>query len=228
MKLGPLRILWRSMKQGKEILILRFFTTHDPAPRKLHLGCGYTHLPGFVNIDIIWTPQVDRLHDLRRPFPYPANSVASIFSEHVFEHFTPSELKCVFQECYRILSPRGELVFSIPDFLKLTHALLQFEKKERISSFYKGELERFDIRFPHEDIRIENAYYFDHLIHQYGEHKFYYTFAVMKYLLKEVGFEIAVKRAWNKKIDSAERKHTSLFILARKKKSPSQKTTQRG
>jgi hypothetical protein len=54
-------------------------------PVKLHLGCGFEPLSGWVNIDeagsraaVIW--------DLRRGLPYPDGSVTAEFHEHMLEH----------------------------------------------------------------------------------------------------------------------------------------------
>ena len=52
---------------------------------RLHLGCGGTRLPGYVNIDYRPTPATDATMDLNDPRLAPG-SVACAFSNAFFEH----------------------------------------------------------------------------------------------------------------------------------------------
>jgi SAM-dependent methyltransferase len=185
-------------------------------PTKLHFGCGSTRMEGFQNVDIIHTPATDHIVDLRRRLPYKNNSIELIFSEHVFEHIELNDLEFLFSECYRILRKDGQLSFSIPEFQKLTGSLL-FNKNPDIAKQYKRDLARFTVQFPQVKPEARNAFYVNHLVHQHGEHKFFYTFPVLKTLLKEAGFTKVVERRWNEQLDSKGRKNTSLFVLATKK-----------
>jgi SAM-dependent methyltransferase len=180
------------------------------------LGSGQTHLKGFENIDSVPHPTVDRVLDLRRKLPYQSESIRFIFSEHVFEHFHPLELEYVLAECYRVLQPNGELSFSIPDFYRLANGLL-FKRDLKPSIAYKKDLSRVGTGFVDVEPELRDTYFFDHLVHQFGEHKFFYTFPVIKQLLKTAGFTKISKRAWNKKYDSTERKGQSLYISAIKR-----------
>lgn len=83
-------------------------------PGKLHLGCGYHIMPGWVNIDI--DSIVADVHlDLRNPIPYSDKSILYIFSEHFIEHLSIEEARIFLRECYRVLVPKGVLRVTTPN-----------------------------------------------------------------------------------------------------------------
>ncbi len=110
-----------------------------PGP-KLNLGCGPVQPAGWVNVDgsgraklAAWLPWVDRLcvklkvlpptefgphvriHNLTRPLPYPANSVACVYAGEVWEHFEYPDAVRLTAECVRLLAPGGVLRVCVPD-----------------------------------------------------------------------------------------------------------------
>jgi len=91
---------------------------HDPHLRKLHLGCGSTHLPGFVNIDLRWLPGVDEIADIRylHSRDYPPMSADLIYASHILEHFSRWEYKSALARWYDILKVGGVLRLAVPDF----------------------------------------------------------------------------------------------------------------
>ena len=54
--------------------------------KKLHLGCGNSWLPGYINVDIIRGDSVHCVADLRS-LPYETASVDLIYSCAAIEHF---------------------------------------------------------------------------------------------------------------------------------------------
>jgi predicted SAM-dependent methyltransferase len=190
--------------------------TQNRKPDKLNLGCGFDHLEGFENIDIQPITKPDILLDLRRNLPYKDNTISFIFSEHTFEHFSPDTLQHLFSECFRTLKPEGKLSFSIPDFTLLTKALL-YEEKSKIADLYKKELKDVcNVSFSSNNIEIENSLYLNHLIRQWEEHKYFYTYPFLEEMLKKAGFLVVKKRKYNKEFENSDRKHTSLFVEAQK------------
>lgn len=155
-------------------------------PLKLHLGSGRIHIEDWVNIDIMKYPEVDVCVDLRRGFPFKRNSVTSIYAEHTFEHFSPTELNSIFYQCHRVLKSDAPLYFNIPNFELLTRSFLL--KENKTLSYLKKDLKRFNVTFDGQPKTLQDNYYFDHVLHQLGEHKFYYTFPLLKNMLKAVGF----------------------------------------
>jgi predicted SAM-dependent methyltransferase len=85
------------------------------APLRLHLGCGPTHLEGWVNVDLVSTSP-DLAWDLSRPVPFPDGSVDAIFHEHLLEHLPLPAAIGFLHECHRLLRPGGVLRVGVPDF----------------------------------------------------------------------------------------------------------------
>jgi predicted SAM-dependent methyltransferase len=82
---------------------------------RLHLGCGYIRLPGYVNIDIMAAKAADVIADLRK-LPYDHGSVDLVYSCAAIEHFGRREWIDVLREWARVLKPGGMLRLSTADF----------------------------------------------------------------------------------------------------------------
>src|SRR6266478_9199080 len=78
-------------------------------PIHLHLGCGTRYLPGFINIDANPLHKLDMWLDVRCGLPLPSESVDSIYSTHMAEHFYSDELQKLLAECHRTLKPGAGL-----------------------------------------------------------------------------------------------------------------------
>src|ERR1700682_767206 len=85
-----------------------------PEP-KLHLGCGPTHLEGWINVDLAGEG-ADLAWDLRLRLPFPNSSAAVIIHEHLLEHLSTWEALQFLRECRRLLRPLGVLRLGVPDF----------------------------------------------------------------------------------------------------------------
>ncbi len=90
----------------------------------LHLGCGPKYLSGFVNVDGNLFRRHDLWLDLRNGLPFTSDSVASIYSSHVFEHFYPDELERLIASCRRVLRPGGGMRIVVPDMAAAVRAYL--------------------------------------------------------------------------------------------------------
>jgi len=85
---------------------------------KLHLGCGKTKIPGYINIDLVDGENVDEISDIRYLPNYDNNSVDVIYACHVLEHISRVEYKAVLSRWRQILKPGGILRLSVPDLEK--------------------------------------------------------------------------------------------------------------
>ena len=96
-------------------------STAKDAPIRLHLGCGQSPIPGWVNVDVQALPGVDRVLDVRKGLPF--SNVAGIFAEHFLEHLDVDEGLACLVECRRVLAPDGILRISTPnlDWVYATH-----------------------------------------------------------------------------------------------------------
>lgn len=80
---------------------------------RLHLGCGRTHLAGWTNVDGQERLKPDKVVALDKfPWPFESNSIAEIYSNHVFEHLL--DTVSTMRECWRILKPGGTIEAIVP------------------------------------------------------------------------------------------------------------------
>jgi predicted SAM-dependent methyltransferase len=81
----------------------------------LHLGCGKSHLPGFINIDARPSDSVDISCDIRR-LPYQNNSINTIYMCHSLEHLPLPEIQYFLKYIHGLLDDEGKFFISVPDF----------------------------------------------------------------------------------------------------------------
>lgn len=114
-----------------------------PSIKKLHLGCGHITPEGWINVDGSWNARLSQYpvlrrviqglqllppdhsgkryatnivsFDLKKPLPYPDNSMSAIFASHLMEHLYQTEAQRLLKECYRVLEPGGVLRLVLPD-----------------------------------------------------------------------------------------------------------------
>src|SRR5688500_68383 len=83
------------------------------AGAKLHLGCGPVALPGWLNIDNLPYPGVDRVLDVTAGLPF--EDVQFVFAEHFIEHLELDAAMALMRECRRVLRDDGVLRLSTPN-----------------------------------------------------------------------------------------------------------------
>jgi len=82
---------------------------------RLNVGCGKKRMVGFVGVDLYPTPAADVVAPAHA-LPYADSQVDEIFSSHLIEHLTNSQLGETLREWYRVLKPGGKLTIICPDF----------------------------------------------------------------------------------------------------------------
>ena len=123
---------------------------------KLHLGCGSYTPEGWINIDGSWNALFSKwptlryllrkmkiipkkiaetewhpdvlVHDVRKPLPFPNNSVNYIYASHLLEHLYLIEAKNLLRECHRVLVNGGVVRMVVPDLKKITSDYLNGKK----------------------------------------------------------------------------------------------------
>jgi predicted SAM-dependent methyltransferase len=88
---------------------------------RLHIGCGNSPIPGWVNVDQFPLPGVDRVLDVGEGLPF--RDVSFLYAEHFLEHLALQEALAFLRGCRRVLSAAGVLRVSTPnlDWVMLTH-----------------------------------------------------------------------------------------------------------
>ena len=86
------------------------------ASKRLHLGCGRTILPEWINLDTYPAPGVDVVADLDRckesPLPFEDNTIDEFLASHLFEHLR-NPLPFM-QELHRVAKPGAKALFRVP------------------------------------------------------------------------------------------------------------------
>gem|GEM_PF-2542398 len=150
-----------------------------PEPIKLHLGCGYKVLDGYVNIDL-YSPVADLKLNISDLSCFEDSSVEEIYLNAVFEHLYVFEQRKALAEWWRVLKPGGKLIIhSIPDFDEIVRAYLNRAPGNDGLVFDIEEVSRYT----HGAYDVEN---------KLGQiHKDVFTKQKMRKLLEGAGFEIA-------------------------------------
>ena len=96
---------------------------------KLNLGCGGTHLDGYINIDIVnenhCADEIADCTDLLIKHPEWEGKVNEILLMHVVEHFTKDDATHALKDYCALLSTTGKLIMELPDFEALCRLVLE-------------------------------------------------------------------------------------------------------
>ena len=137
----------------------------------LHIGCGATNSPEFINVDArplahvhIATDDITSLAD------FGTGTVDLVYMCHILEHIKSSDLKRVLLEMKRVLKTGGVLRLSVPDFDKLVEV-------------YNGS---------GRDISAISRQLMGGQDHEYNIHYSVFNHRRLSELLKEVGFREVV------------------------------------
>lgn len=83
---------------------------------RLNFGCGENHREGYINCDIRFSVDPDKLCDLRYP-PFPDDYADEIVAQDLLEHF--KKPVGVLKQWRRVLKEGGVLYLRVPDFEKI-------------------------------------------------------------------------------------------------------------
>ena len=199
---------------------------------KLNLGCGF-HTPiGWLNVDyaigawlaktpgfatinkkfkiinLNWSNDIF-LCDLTKKLPWDDDSVDIIYSSHSLEHLSKIEGRYLLRECHRLLKPNGIIRIVVPDLKVIINRYTQgkIAADEVLDQLYvtynsptDGVLKRIIapfIQFPH---------------------KCMYDTPTLLRIMSEIGFEVAIKQAFESEIkdiqviEQSERTAESILV----------------
>lgn len=152
-------------------------------PRHLHLGCGTKYLPGFVNIDGNLFNKIDLWLDVRNGLPFRDNSVDSIYSTHMFEHFYAEQLDHLLRECVRVLKPGAGIRLIVPN---LEGAMAAYARND--NKWFTSFPQHFDSIGG----RFSNFIFCD------GQHRTAFDLSYLDEVLRRAGFREVEKSAEGK------------------------------
>lgn len=81
---------------------------------KLHLGCGWEKLKGYINCDISKEVNPDKVLDLEKKLPFNDNSVKEIIINHTLEHIR--EFMQLMEEFHRVCKNNAIIKIRVPYF----------------------------------------------------------------------------------------------------------------
>lgn len=82
---------------------------------KLNLGCGNDIRKGYINIDVIANPGVDKVCDITQKLNFSDASIEEIVAQDILEHLTREQLESTLAEISRILKINGVVKIRIPN-----------------------------------------------------------------------------------------------------------------
>lgn len=113
--------------------------------KKLHLGCSYKKLKGFVNVDFNKECNPDIAHDLNKfPYPFKDNEFDYILMHHVLEHL--DDTVKVLDELHRILKKGGVVEIHVPHFAcntAMTHITHKKAFSTRTFDIFDSKIEKY-------------------------------------------------------------------------------------
>jgi predicted SAM-dependent methyltransferase len=170
-------------------------------PVRLHLGCGWTHKPGWVNVDLFAT-KADIVWDLTLGVPLEEGSVDVAFHEHMLEHLSLQHGFAFTRECLRVLKPGGVLRIGVPD------AGLCVDS-------YAGRADPAWARSQATGMLAIQALFYE------NDHRAMYDAETLTLMCLAAGFAEAHRREWGAgwgqpSADTLERRDGTLYVEARK------------
>ena len=168
----------------------------DKIPRnvtKLNIGSGSQPLEGFLNIDIVGTP--DLLWDVRTGLPFDTDSLDFILSEHFLEHIDrENSVPFVLQEMFRVLKNGSSIIIGVPDTYGAARAILENDKQtaDHLYASYLKREQASKTSFFHFDLvcLLSHDFYADKT---YNPHFWGYSEESLTELMKQAGFSNIVR-----------------------------------
>lgn len=178
---GRARAEWRRRTGYVDRDLIDRYFAGAPVP-KLHLGCGYNRLGGWLNTDVApSSPAVLRL-DATGPFPFDDGTFDYAFNEHIIEHVPYPDGERMVQECFRVLRPGGILRTTTPDLAFLVQLYLDPDS-EITQAYLRFYAEAATPWAPTRD----PVFYLNNFVRDWG-HQFIYDEGALRLALEAAGF----------------------------------------
>lgn len=150
--------------------------------RKLHIGCGFNLIDGWLNSDYQPIPTDILRLDATQTFPIDDNQIDYIFSEHMIEHISYGEGLSMLTECFRVLRQNGTIRVSTPN-LPFLIDLYRSDRSERQQAYVKWATDNF---IPDTDY-YDETFVINNFVRNWG-HQFIYDEKTLRTALEKAGF----------------------------------------
>jgi predicted SAM-dependent methyltransferase len=151
--------------------------------RKLHIGCGYNVLAGWLNTDYVpLTASVCYL-DATKRLPFKADTFDFVFSEHMIEHVSVKDGVALLSECFRVMKRDGRIRIATPD-LRLILALHDEKRSGLQQEYIQWAAARSAVWAPYRD----SAFVINLFMREWG-HQFIYDEKTLRACMEGVGFK---------------------------------------
>ncbi len=143
---------------------------------KLHLGCGLTAPPTWLNVDGSWGARLAKyplikkclaavgvvkkhqdeiswsrdivIADLTKPLRFPTGRFTAVYASHTLEHLYLDQADALLRESFRVLKPGGVARFVVPDVFAI---LEEYYGRQNLEGIYypaadKSRADRLNMR----------------------------------------------------------------------------------
>jgi SAM-dependent methyltransferase len=150
--------------------------------RKLQIGAGPNHKPGWLNTDI--EPIRDQVYlDATERFPLPDGSMHYVYSQHVIEHIPYESGQVMLRESFRVLAPGGKVRVATPN-LKQFIGLFQETKSAEMRNYTSEKLRWHEWPATPDP----ECYILNQELREWG-HRFIYSPKMLRASLEAAGFQ---------------------------------------
>jgi predicted SAM-dependent methyltransferase len=163
--------------------------------RKLHLGCGFNLIDGWLNSDYQPYPTDTLRLDATQTFPIEDNQFDYIFSEHMIEHLEYAGGSSMLKECFRVLRKDGTIRVSTPD-LPFLIDLYRSDKSQQQVEYIKWATDNFVPDTDYDDIFVINNF-----VRAWG-HQFIYDEKTLRSSMKKAGFTNIIRCDLNRSVEA--------------------------
>jgi len=191
-RLGFSKEFGTMLRAELDLLMLRIWCAVNPSYHRkvrelatrrglrVHLGCGNDLKQGWINVDC-YPPTAESdeeilVFDVRRALPFADQSVATIYSEHFFEHL-PFEVvrRTILPECFRVLEAGGSIRVGVPDGEYFVRGYTDLEAGQADPEYESHLRDRTPMVFLNEMARGSSHYYL-------------YDYATLERIFRDAGF----------------------------------------
>jgi len=172
--------------------------------REIWLDLGGGDRKGTANwMTVDMTYGCDLYWDLRLGVPFADNSVARIYSSHLFEHLTYTDAQGLLAECLRVLKPGGSFSIAVPNAQMYIEG---YVGKRELPEEYFGWGPAFNATTGIDAI--------NYVAYMAGDHKYMFDEAHLLHILRSSGFHGVSARGFDPETDMQERDFESIYAIA--------------